>query len=879
MNAPTGEVTFWFSDIEGSTRLWERFPRDMATVLERHFELLLEIHERHGGRFVEGTGDGVYTVFTDAAGAVQAAIAVQQACMAEDWGVVGDIKARVGLHTGRAAVQGDAYHGAEVNRTARLMSCGHGGQVLISGATHALVSDDPLPDVTYEFMGRHELKDLDRPMAIYQVLHPDLPSEFPPLKSLSVAPNNLPIELSSLVGRDRDLERLHDMVIERSLVTLVGPTGVGKTRLALHLGAELLDNHRDGVWLVSLTDAHGFDDVHEALASVLNVRRASDSDLLDELGDHLRLKEIVLILDNCEHVVEEAATTIAALLRRCPSLTFLATSQVPLEVEGEIAWPVQGLPFPNYRAEVSFEDWQNYPAVELFVERAREARPTWDITLDNYVDVIEATRKLDGVPLALELAATRARVVSVADLNRKLDSERFKLLRGGRRSGPARHRTLDDAIGWSYGLLDEEQRTVFNRLGVFTDSFSLEAAEHVGARGDVDDVEVLDAVAELVERSLLERLQVAGETRYRMLGSVRHYARRNLVEDELERALEAHLGHYLLVARRAEAGLTGPDQHLWLRRIHADVHNVEAAVGWALDSGHAEEAAGLASALHLYWTVRNPHLGYRLMARIVAALDDGIPDAIEAEALLVGGALLALAGELGPGERLLERAVDMSRAIEDRHLIGRAAHHLAHAVYLTAEHDEVRKLIDEAVRSLSTTNDTQSFVEASLLHAAWELEHGSRDEAVRIATETHGLAEDADVPRSRAEALEALALANIVTGNGFRAVPLLRDALDLYAHIRDLARSAQCIEFVAGWAVENGQARRAAQLLGAADRLRGELRVPPPGPRAWGQERALRESREALGPIAFADAFADGQGLDLGDATWLAHETLNRLAV
>lgn len=874
---PSGEVTFWFSDIEGSTRLWEQHPREMAQVLERHFELLREIHERHGGKVIEGTGDGIYTVFSDAAEAVLAAIEVQQACMAEDWGVVGDVRCRVGLHTGRAAVQGSAYHGAEVNRTARLMSTGHGGQILLSGATHALVSDDPLSDVAYEFMGRHELKDLDRPVAIWQVLHPDLPTEFPPLKSRSVSPNNLPLELSSLVGRDRDLALVGDLVQERILVTLVGPTGVGKSRLALHVAAEELDRQADGVWLVDLSELSDPADVLPTMAAVLGIGQASDSDLLDEIGDHLRLKDVLIVLDGCERVVDEAARVVAALLRRCATLNFLVTSQIPLEVEGEVAWPVTGLAVPALRDDVTFEDWEEWAALRLFVERAHEARPTWDLTPDNLADVVGLVRHLDGLPLALEIAAIRSRVLSVADLRAKVDHERFRVLRGGLRSGKHRHRTLEDALRWGYDLLEGELATVFCRLGTFLGSFPLEAAEHVGARGEVDTVEVLDAVAELVDRSLLDRLSVAGETRYRMLESTQRFARSLLDDDEFEATSHSHLDHFLHIAREAERGMRGADQPAQLRRVHADIHNVEQAMAWAISAGRIEDAARLAADLHVYWWVRDPHRGYRHLVTIVDLLDDGIADVVEAEALLVAGALREVSGDLEQATDHLTRALEMGRVLSDPELTGRSAYHLARARYGLDEPKDVRKLLDEAVEALRSAPDLPTLVETLVLLGRWDHDFADGAELDVLTQEAARLAHDAGVPRVMALGDEALAYANLIAGNSMRVTPRLREALDIYGHLGDEASIARCVEFIADWATQRGQLRRAGRLLGATGAARERLGLPARLP--WGREETERALHEQLGPLGTEEVLREGARLDLGGTLQLAHETLNRLAV
>ena len=441
-NLPSGTVTFLFSDIEGSTKLWEQFPEAMKIALEKHDALLRRAVESNGGFVIKSTGDGIHAVFAGVTDGIRATLDAQQALVAEPWEEIRPhrVKVRMGLHTGEAQLREGDYFGGALNRAARLMSVGHGGQILVSGASAGLLLDKLPPDARLRDLGEHRLKGLARLEHVFQLLHPTLDADFPPIQSLDSSPNNLPIELSSFVGRERELSEAQRLLTAARLLTLTGPGGTGKTRLSLQLAADLVGTYSDGVWFVELAPLADPALVPQAVASVLSVRGPMGIPLTDVLVDYLRAKRILLILDNCEHLVEACARLADQFLQACPEMKIIASSREALNIRGETVQRVPSLSLPA-PAQVTAAALIDCEAVRLFCERAVAAFPQFALTDKNASYVGEICRHLDGIPLALELAAARVSVLSLDQIASRLD-DRFKLLTGGGRTSARRQQTL-----------------------------------------------------------------------------------------------------------------------------------------------------------------------------------------------------------------------------------------------------------------------------------------------------------------------------------------------------------------------------------------------------------------------------------------------------
>ncbi len=538
---PTGTVTFLFSDIENSTQLWEQYPLAMKPALAHHDAILHEAVLGNGGHVVKTTGDGVHAVFDAVADAASAALAAQHALSA--WQETEPvIRVRMGIHTGETELRDGDYYGSAVNRAARLMSIGHGGQVLVSAISASLVAGSLPAGVALRDLGQYRLRGLSQPERVMQLVGDDLPAEFPALRTDEARRGNLPEPVTSFIGRDRALAEVKTLLAETRLVTLTGPGGTGKTRLSLQVGRDVQSEFAHGAWLVELAPLSDPQMVPAAVAMLWDLRENTTGSLNQQLADYLRNKELLLILDNCEHLVSACAELAAELLPVAPQLTIMASSREGLGIAGETTYHLPTLGIPS-RDATDMPTIQGYEAVQLFVERARAARPGFQLTNQNATAVGQIVRRLDGIPLAIELAAARIKLLPPEQLATRLD-DRFKLLTGGSRTALPRQQTLRALIDWSYDLLDEDERWFFRQMGVFVGGWTLEAAEGVVAQ-DQSGLDAFDLLANLVNKSLITIEEQAGEARFGFLETIRQYAREKLFETgETAAARNRHLAYF-----------------------------------------------------------------------------------------------------------------------------------------------------------------------------------------------------------------------------------------------------------------------------------------------------------------------------------------------
>ncbi|HVE95087.1 MAG TPA: adenylate/guanylate cyclase domain-containing protein, partial [Acidimicrobiales bacterium] len=537
---PVGTVTLLLLDVEGSTKAFERAPEAATEAMIRLRSAITDDVGSHGGvqPVEQGEGDSAVAAFARASDAVACALAIQRNT---DVGM----RVRIGLHTGEIQLR-DAgnYIGGTINRCARIRDLGHGGQVLLSRSTHDLVVDRLPCDASVREMGTHRLRDLARPEMIFQLCHPELDAEFPPLRSLDATPNNLPAQLTSFIGRDDELVQLGKLIAETRLLTVTGAGGCGKTRLALHAAADAIDAYPDGEWFVDLAPLSDPELVVPTLAAVLGIKETPGRDWVDTIAQRLSGHRALVVLDNCEHVIAASAELADGLLRSCPGVTVLATSREPLGVDGEVTWRVPSLTVPDERSTLAVEAMAASDAVRLFIDRATRARPNFAVTNETAPAVAQICQRLDGIPLAIELAAARVRVLSPQQIAAGLD-DRFRMLGAGARTAVQRHQTLRASIDSSYDLLTERERVLFRRLAVFAGGFDLDAAEAVCADVELDRWGVLEVLVSLVDRSLVVADEDGDVTRYRMLESIRQYAVELLVSSgEQETLRDRHLERY-----------------------------------------------------------------------------------------------------------------------------------------------------------------------------------------------------------------------------------------------------------------------------------------------------------------------------------------------
>jgi predicted ATPase/class 3 adenylate cyclase/DNA-binding CsgD family transcriptional regulator len=675
---PAGTVTFLLTDVEGSTRLWEDAREAMQQAVARHYEILDEAIARHGGvRPVEqGEGDSVVAAFTRARDGLAAALDAQRALLAEGWPDGAGLAVRMALHTGDARLRDEGnYFGAAVNRCARLRAIAHGGQVLISRATHDLVEDGLPEGAQLSDLGVHRLRDLGRPEHVFMLAHPDLPAIAEPLRSLDARPNNLPTQLSSFIGRGEELAELGEALGEARLLTLTGAGGCGKTRLALQIAADALERYPDGAWWVELAPLADPERLGDALATAIGVRPLPGVSAAEAAAAHLANKHALVVLDNCEHLLGPCAGLAEQLLHGCPELTVLVTSREPLGLPGETSWRVPSLSLPSESTPEPVESLAQSDAVRLFVERAVQVRPNFAVTNESAPAVAQICCELDGIPLAIELAAARVRMLSPEQIAAGL-ADRFRLLTGGARTALARQQTLRASVDWSHELLAEPERVLLRRLGVFVGGFTLDLCEEVCADETLDRYAILDLITSLVDKSLVSVDEHGRLTRYRLLETIRHFALDRLTEaGESERLRDRHRDAFLALAERLEPELLSERQPEALDLLDAEADNLHAAIQWAAGK-ESGLALRLCTALTFWWRLRGLFADGEAAFRRALEVAAAEPSALRARALWGRAYLATVAAERELGERSAGEALAIGEELDDEWIQGRALHAL-----------------------------------------------------------------------------------------------------------------------------------------------------------------------------------------------------------
>jgi len=907
---PTGTVTFLFTDIEGSTRLWETHADAMKSALARHDLILREAIAAHDGHVFKTVGDAVDAVFAIASEALAAAAAAQRVLAAEQWTVPGGLRVRMALTTGVADERDGDYFGPPLNRVARLLSTAHGGQILMFGGTYELVRDAPLAGLAARPLGEHLLRDLARPEEIYQVIGSGLPAEFPPLRSLDHVPNNLPVQLTTFIGRSRELKEIRRLLEGTRLLTLMGPGGAGKTRLALQVAAEAMDDYADGVWLVELASLSDAALVLPKIASTLGLRESLGQTLADTLTEYLRTKVLLIVLDNCEHLAAACAEVIETLLQRCPNLRVLATSQEALGIPGEVGFAVPSLSLPDPERQVGAEDLTQYEAVRLFIDRALLGKPDFHLTARNGPLVAQVVRRLDGIPLAIELAAARTKVMSVEQIASRLD-DRFRLLTTGGRTVASRHQTLKAAMDWSYELLSEHERMLLRRLSAFAGGWTLEAAEAVCAGDGLEGEEVLDLLSHLVDRSLVLVQELNGESRYRLLETVRQYARDRLAEtDEPGRVRGRHRDWFLELAEQAEAQLQGAQQATLLDRLEEEHDNLRAALEWCrLDTERPDLGLRLSGALWRFWEVRGYWTEGRSWLEEAIARSGGVHTAPRVKALNGAAYLSFFQGDFERAAALAAENLDLSRKLGDKRGTASCLNIMGYEACRLERFDRAAALSEESLALSRETGDrfgvldarvVQSFVarargdfaraadvlegivtQARTLGDRWRLiealnnlglikrEQGDYARATAVLEETLAVAQDLRDKAGTAFAQSNLGIVAWYQGNADRADEFFKQSLTLRMELGDKRGIATSFVGLAAVATGREEFERAAILFAAADALRQTIGVPVPPFIRTKYEQLLEGTRSALGEDAFTRAWTQGQAMTLEQAATL----------
>ena len=861
---PTGTVTFLFTDIEGSTRLWESNTQEMQEALARHDELLRTAIEERCGYVFKTVGDAFCAAFGTATDAAEAALVAQRALLEEGWTEeIGAIKVRMALHSGAAEERDGDYFGPPVNRVARLLSAGHGGQILLSHAAQELTRDDLPEGATLRDLGERRLKDLFRPERVFQLLSPELPTSFPPLMTLDARINNLPAQPTPLVGRERELGELRDLLDREGvrLLTLTGAGGIGKTRLGLQIAAELLDEFEDGVFFVELAPITDPALVASAVAEPLGVVEAGDQPLEESLKGYLRGKELLMLLDNFEQVLD-AAPLVGRLLSACPKLKVLTTSRSVLRIYGEQEYPVPPLELPRPGRLPAIDRLSQYEAVRLFIERAKAARPDFSVTDENAPAVAEICARLDGLPLAIELAAARIKLLTPAAVLGRLGS-RLKLLGGGSRDLPERQRTLRGTIEWSHALLDAGEQLLFARLAVFSGGRTLEAIEAICDAQDDLPMDALESVSSLLDKSLLRQEEgPEGEPRFVMLETIHEYARERLqASGEAEQTRRLHAEYFLALAEEAEPELSGADQLACLERLEAEHDNMRAALSWSLEN-EPETALRLAVALALFWEMRARFLEGSAWLEAALLHSDRADSATRAKLLSEAGTFAFYRTDFDHAIELHGEALELYRQVGNDNGVAFALLCLGAQHMEKGDHERAAPFLEEALALSRRIGDKRNI--AGTLHNLGEVERqrGNYERAKALGMESIALLREIKDDYNLSMVVGWVGLLEVWSSDEpDLAEGFLKEALALERELGYWAYGAYCLEAFAGLAGARGQGARAARLWGAAEALRTNIGAPPSLDARPLYERSMASARAQLGEAEWEEAFAEGMAM------------------
>ncbi len=871
MRVEARTVTFLFTDVEGSTRLLQDLGDRWPATLERHRELIRTAIAANGGEEAGTEGDSFFVVFPSASGALAAVIAAQRALDAEPWPKEHPLRVRMGLHTGEAERSNDTYTGLDVHRAARIAAAGHGGQVLISDATRLLLGASLPAGVGFGDLGTHRLKDLPEPEHLQQLVIEGLPAEFPPLRTVEATPNNLPVQLTSFLGRRREIEEVSALLQKHRLLTLTGPGGTGKTRLSLEVATRAMDRFPDGVFFVALSPLHEVELVAPTIAHELGLADRGGREPEDRIIDHIGSKRMLLVLDNFEQLVP-AAPVVNTLLKRATNLSVLVSSRESLHLYGEQEYAVPPLgtpPMPGRSRTTDAASVSQYEAVALFIDRASSVKPSFRVTNDNAPAVAELCVRLDGLPLAIELAAARVRILTPDAILRRL-ADRLDLLSGGGSDRPERQQTLRGAIAWSYDLLDERDRRLFAALSIFVGGASFEAVEEIC--GPLIEGDLFDGLNSLVEKSLVRELSTDGDVRFSQLHTIREFAAEHATElGFLEELRLRHADYFARLAADAQAVIMGSDKRTWLDRLELEHDNLRAAFACAIDAHDGARALDLSASLWRFWQMRGYLVeGLERVRQALAIPPDAATDAARRRALEAAGGLAYWQADMRTAEGYYTQALEAQRAAGDERGVADALYNLSFVYSVPsgrgAKMTDVkrsRELVAEALEIYRRVDDRPGVARAlwSMGNAAWV--DADLGPAERYSIEALDTFREIDDRFMVGWSLYTIAMLRLGGQRLDEADGPLREALRIFSEAGDVSGYVLVLDGLAAEAFLSDDRERAARLVGAVEHFQ---ETSGTGLTVVNRELIGFSHDPLLADPALADAVIDGRRMTQSEA-------------
>lgn len=906
MDSSRTDVTFLFTDLEGSTRLWESLPEIMPEIIARHDRVLKDLIENYRGRVFKTVGDACCAVFSRAEDAIMSALEMQHAIEAEDWGLVGKLHMRIALYTGSADERSGDYFGQSVNRVARLLSSTHGGQITLSDTTSQALRQTLPAQAKLLDLGQHRFKDLIRSEHVFQLLAPGLRSEFPRLNSLDAHRTNLPTQATPFVGRQQEVADLCELVIhsDARLITLTGPGGTGKTRLALQTAAELADQHKDGVYFVPLSTAKSVSDFITEVARTLGLREDTSGTLPDAIEGYLHERHLLLVLDNFEQVVE-AGSALASILNECRKVNVIVTSRTPLQLYGEHEYEVRPLPAPGVNRQSSLDMLLTCDSVVLFLHRARSVKRDFVLNTDNAPTVAEICHRLDGLPLAIELAAAKIKLLPPKALLARLMSgpgAGLRLLTGGARDLPERQQTLRATIDWSYRLLNPSDQMLFSRLAVFSGGWTIDAAEYVcNVSGEAD---VFTALTSLVGNSLVRTVDDEGdEARFAMLETIREFSVELMVSSGNEGGLrKAHRDYFLRLVQDAPSNLSGSEQDHWLQLFDLEHDNIRTAIRYSLDQGDGEAAAQLALSASRFWKMRGHfHEGRRWLKQVLEL--PHLRGPLRGRLLYRSGSLAADQSDYTQARLLLTEAMEVARDAQDKETLADALNMLGATAVACGDDAQAESLFRESLTLTREIGDSWGSAAClinlgniSLAADRYEEAHLQFEESLalwKILDDKWGIAfclgslgtlavyrrqfhearglltESLQIRTTVGDKLgKALAMGMLGLNEGHlgdipKAEELLLEALKLCKELGNTEHTLATLQYLATVHALDGDMSRAVTLWGAVDALGSSAGIATSYGGREQQQRHFAKARERIGEAIWAETWAKGASFGL----------------